>query len=152
MRFNCNKWLCSLSIYAFLGTGWQRSKKNANADVTCQWISNSAAWFRLQRFARTWPLLHTVSWTLHWHSACLSTYKFVSIAAITVRIAARVNIGQRLVCEKCVTFWTGAKTDKFKLKLKSQHLTGSRFYFNDSPANSALIVFRIKNLRENKVF
>ena len=36
-----NKWLCS---HLTLGMGWQRSKKNANADVTCEQILRN--WFK----------------------------------------------------------------------------------------------------------
>ena len=32
-----NKLLCSHSTFAFSRTGWKRSKKNAKADVRCEW-------------------------------------------------------------------------------------------------------------------
>ena len=32
----CNKLLCSRLMFAFSRTGWQRSKKNTSADVTCE--------------------------------------------------------------------------------------------------------------------
>ena len=35
--FYGNSWLCSHLTFEFLRTGWQRSKKIANADVTCEW-------------------------------------------------------------------------------------------------------------------